>query len=289
MRYDNFMIVYGGYRGRPLSDMWVLDTGKKQKHKQRCLDASLAFGGGNLPFGRHCAYTHLFLQSLCDGRASRRRRAPTVASIPVSALAMRLSSLETRCGCLGALQRPTRVGAGGLVTCAATRVNLLVVGSGETENHKCVNDLWVFDLGTHESPACAVVRLCVVCVCVCVLLVPRSGRLKQGIPRAGLKKWEEIITAGSLPSPRYGHTAVAFGTSILLFGGADRSYGEHSHRLTFSRGRSLKDFVAKATFLSPDPSAFMTCGASTRPTTVGLALVYAHLCVLLVGYASSSF
>lgn len=130
-------------------------------------------------------------------------------------------------------------------------------------------------------------------MCVCVLLVPRSGRLKQGIPRAGLKKWEEIITAGSLPSPRYGHTAVAFGTSILLFGGADRSYGEHSHRLTFSRGRSLKDFVAKATFLSlslaTDPSAFMTCGASTRPTTVGLALVYAHLCLLLVGCTSSSF
>jgi hypothetical protein len=26
VRYDNFMIVYGGYSGRPLSDMWVLDT-----------------------------------------------------------------------------------------------------------------------------------------------------------------------------------------------------------------------------------------------------------------------
>jgi hypothetical protein len=28
------MIVYGGYRGRPLSDMWVLDTGKNKKQKQ---------------------------------------------------------------------------------------------------------------------------------------------------------------------------------------------------------------------------------------------------------------
>jgi hypothetical protein len=57
--------------------------------------------------------------------------------------------------------------AGGLVTCAANRVNIIVVGSGETENHKCVNDLWVFDLGMHASPVCAVVQWCV-CVYVCV-------------------------------------------------------------------------------------------------------------------------
>jgi hypothetical protein len=82
---------------------------------------------------------------------------------------------------------------------------------------------------------------------MCVLLVPSA---EKRIPRAGLKKWEEIITAGSLPSPRYGHTAVAFGTSILLFGGADRSYGELSHHLTFSRGRSLKEFAANASFFS---------------------------------------
>lgn len=64
---------------------------------------------------------------------------------------------------------------------------------GETENHECLNDLWVFDLGNS-------------------------------------KKWEQVLVGGKAPPPRCGHAAVAFGDTILVFGGLnyklDESFGD---------------------------------------------------------------
>lgn len=35
-RFENFMIIYGGYgHGRPLSDMWVLDTGRRESFEEK--------------------------------------------------------------------------------------------------------------------------------------------------------------------------------------------------------------------------------------------------------------
>jgi hypothetical protein len=75
-----------------------------------------------------------------------------------------------------------------------------------------VNDLWYFDLGTRPFLFLS-----------SFFQFPFSFHLIS-FPSAGSKRWEEVATADPSPCPRYGHTAVAFGTSLLLFGGADRSY-----------------------------------------------------------------
>ena len=114
--------------------------------------------------------------------------------------------------------------------------------SGETENHKCVNDLWAFDLGS--------------------------------------KRWEEIVTADKAPSPRYGHTAVALAppSSCSAAPIARTSVPSKWRGALFA---FLFTYLFFFFFYGLGRNVSTTCGALTPRRTLGLESPYAPPFALL--------